>query len=975
MGVYNPGHDYVALYVMRKRDSAQSWLRNLLPPLGLVILGLLLSYSQGLERVDRYLYDALSTRLSRAPSENIVILAIDEQSLSQYGQWPWPRSIHANLIDKLSIGGARAIGFDIIFAEPARQNAQDDILLAEAVARSGRVIMPVFVEWNSVRDRLELTKPLEQLVEAVAGLGHVDFELDSDGILRRTFLKAGLGQPKWSAFSLSMLQLANPEFLPTLPGQRNGHLDVTASGNWVRDYEIFFPFAGKPGRYNQISYAEFLAPEFDPTVIKDKFVLVGTTALGLSDALPTPVSGESVLMSGVEINANLLDTLENGLAIVPMGTNKKLFLTALLIIVSLFTFSLFSERLFIVVVGGSLFLVLSITAFLLMKMQVWFPPVSALLVVLLSYPVWMWDRLENLLKKLFKERERAFVTLHSIGDGVITTDVDCRVEYLNPAAEKLTGYRNSEAVGLEVNQIFPLAVENEREKPCAIVRECIEKSEIIHMQAEVAFSDRVGDEHIVQVTAGPLMDEMGSSLGAVFGISDVTEKKQALQRLTYQATHDYLTDLPNRSLLFDRLYQAITRAHRTGKSVAILFLDLDNFKKVNDQLGHSGGDNLLKMVGKRLKEACRSGDTVARLGGDEFVVLLEELTDLRVTATVADKFIHLLEPPFSVAGNDFFITGSIGISVYPKDGTGVDELMKNADIAMYEAKKSGRNNYLFFSDEMNELIQNKLQLESDLRAALTGSELQLYYQPQIRLSDNRIIGVEALLRWISRDKQAISPASFIPVAEETGLILPLSEWVIETACRQARLWQDEMEESLCMAINISPRHFRDESFSSRLKGIIEQTGINPQNIDIEITESLIMQDVDRSVDIMHNFKSLGGTVSIDDFGTGYSSLSYLKKFPLDKLKIDKSFVDEIDINPKDEGLAKSIITMGHGLGLTVVAEGVETRMQFEKLKELDCDIVQGYYFSRPLPADEMTLLLRKSQYVDELVGEEPVYPN
>ncbi|WP_163337768.1 EAL domain-containing protein [Desulfopila sp. IMCC35008] len=950
----------------------KSWRRNLLPRLFLLLLGLLLTYSQGLQRMDRFVYDAISSRVTRPPSESIVILAIDELSLSQYGQWPWPRRVHADLIDKLSIGGAGVIGFDIIFAEPDRRNGQDDILLAEAVSRSGRVIMPVFAEWNRAGKGLNLTEPIESVRQGTAGLGHVDFELDSDGIMRRTFLRGGLGSPNWDAFALSMLRFGSPESVQRLPGKRNKNLAGAASGNWVRDYEVLLPFAGKPGHFRQLSYAEFMAPEFDPRAVRGKYVLVGTTASGLSDALPTPVSGESVPMSGVEINANLLDTLENRLAIVPMSIVGTMLLAALLISIPLFTFTLFSERFLLVIVGGSLFVTLCITVFLLVKMQVWFPPVAVLVTVALSYPVWMWDRLESLLRKLFKERERAFVTLHSIGDGVITTNIDCLIEYLNPAAEKLTGYRNAEAIGLRVNEIFPVLTENEGEKPCTIVRECIDKSEIIHMQEEAVFYDRSGNEHIVQVTAGPLMDDAGNSLGAVFGISDVTEKKQALKRLTYQATHDHLTALPNRSLLFDRLHLAITRAHRAGKSVAILFLDLDNFKKVNDQLGHSGGDVLLKMVGKRLKEACRSGDTVARLGGDEFVILLEELTDLRVTATVANKFIHLLEPPFHVAGNEFFITGSIGISVYPKDGTGVDELVKHADIAMYEAKKSGRNNYLFFSDEMNDLIQKKLRLEADLRSALSGSDLQLYYQPQVRIRDNKIIGVEALLRWIQADRQVISPASFIPVAEESGLILPLSEWVMQTACIQAKLWQDELEDPLCIAVNISPRHFRDEHFSSQLSGIIEQAGLNPQNLDLEITESLIMQDVERSVDIMRKFKSLGGTISIDDFGTGYSSLSYLKKFPLDKLKIDKSFVDEIDSNPKDEGLAKTIITMGHGLGLTVVAEGVETRRQLEKLRELGCDIIQGYYYSSPLPADEMTQLLRKSQYISEPVrkGEE-----
>lgn len=945
--------------------SGKSWVRTCLPALGLLALGLLLSYTQGLDRFDRFIYDTLSRHITRPPVENIVIIAIDEESLSRYGQWPWPRNIHGDLIDKLSIGGAKVIGFDIIISEPGRHGQQADSLLSEALARSGRVIMPVFAEWDPTMNHLQTRMPIPSVADAAAGLGHVDFELDSDGVMRRTFLNAGLGHPKWNAFSLEMLLLAHPNLVRELPGRRNTRLRSASPWNWVRDYEILLPFAGKPGHYKRISYAQFLEPDFDPTIVKGTFVLVGTTASGLSDALPTPVSGESLPMSGVEINANLLDTLENGLAVVPFGTTGRLSLTAIFILLPLLSFAMFTQRTIQIMAGSFLILIPLTSVLLLLKLHVWYPPASAMLILLLYYPVWVWNRLAQLVGKLFQEREHADVTLKSIGDGVITTDAACRIKYMNPAAEKLTGYTLAEAKGCLLETILKIAGSSKDAEPFGFVCQCIDTAEITQPQEEAVFHDRDGRKHFIRLTAGPLKDRSGRASGAVLGISDVTEKKYALEKLTYQATHDYVTDLPNRSLLFDRLHHAIIRAQRSKHSVAILFLDLDNFKKVNDQLGHSGGDRLLQMVGERLKKACRAGDTVARLGGDEYVMLLEEVIDLHIAARLAEKFIHLLAPPFHVDGHELFITASIGISAFPKDGSDIDILMKNADIAMYEVKKSGRNNFLFFSASMNDFIQKRLQLESALRAALNRSDLELFYQPQIRLSDNRIIGVEALLRWITDDRKIIPTSSFIPVAEESGLILPLSEWVLQTACRQAKIWEDQMDGTFRMSINISPRHFREGNLPGQLTKIIRATGINPRNLDLEITESVIMQNIDRSVNIMRDFKSLGGTITIDDFGTGYSSLSYLKQFPLDKLKIDKSFVDKIDRNRKDEALAKSIITLGHGLGLAVVAEGVEKYSQLEVLKRLGCDIIQGYYYSYPLPPDKLTTILLKSPFIKD----------
>ncbi len=941
---------------MKEVFSNESWWLKLLQPFFLIFLGAYLSYTNGLIRIDHFVYDYISTWSTRPSAEDIIIIAVDSESLVHYGQWPWPREIHADLIDKISVAGPKAIGFDIILAEPDRCDENGDRLLAEAMQRSGKVVLPVFAEHSACGIRLHLTTPIPAIAEVAAGFGHVDFELDADGIVRRAYLRAGVGYSKWPAFALAILDVAGSPVKQDIVADQSSEKSL---GKWIRADEVLLSFAGKPGHFKQVSYATFMRPDCDPSFLHDKIVLVGVTSSSLGDALPTPVSGESHLMSGVEINANLLDALAHGHIIRAMSREMRTFLSVLLICSVLLCYTLDSQKIIQIITVGSILFVVFFSSFLLLVFHVWFPPAAVLLVLFLIYPIWAWKRLDRLVESLFVEREQALVMLHSIADAVITTDSNCLIRYINPAAEELTGQTNERAVGRPLHEIFAVREECSGKSGEDIVKECLEISEIISFKGEVYYQDVMGRNHILGINAGPLRSSRKQAGGALLSINDITEKREALAKLTHQATHDPLTNLPNRMLLFDRLEQAIIRAIRNGSHVAILFLDLDNFKKVNDQVGHSGGDLLLQMIAERMKSVCRESDTVARLGGDEFIILLEGVTDTTMVAKVADKMLRLLRSPFRIHKNKFHVTGSIGVSIFPKDGEDADQLVKNADIAMYEAKKGGRNNFLFFSDEMNELIQGRLLLENELRSALSRSALELYYQPQIRLKDDKIVGVEALARWTAGTESYISPSSFIPVAEESGLILPLSEWVLSTACEQARIWQDEMSFPIRMSINISPRHFLGDSLLEQLERIIRQTGINPQNLDLEITEGVIMQDITRSVDIMTKFNEMGGTISIDDFGTGYSSLAYLKEFPLHRLKIDKSFVNDIDQDSKNVGLAKTIITMGHGLGLEVIAEGVETAEQLSILRELGCDIVQGYYCSQPLSADEVTRLLRK----------------
>ena len=429
-------------------------------------------------------------------------------------------------------------------------------------------------------------------------------------------------------------------------------------------------------------------------------------------------------------------------------------------------------------------------------------------------------------------------------------------------------------------------------------------------------------------------------------------------RVEYLAYHDGLTGLPNRSLFSKLLSQCISEAHRYERRLAVAFLDLDRFKQINDTLGHEAGDELLKEVATRLKGCVRDSDTVARLGGDEFVVLLPTLADERYAAIVAQKILAEAAKPFSLMGQEFRVTASIGISTYPQDGLDEQTLTKNADIAMYQAKAEGKNNFQFYSEKLNANSLERLTLESSLRHALERNEFCLHYQAKREIAGGKITGMEALLRWNHPDLGTVAPMQFIPVAEETGLIIPIGKWVLKTVCLQSVKWQKQGLPALSIAVNLTARQFLDEQLLYDVASILAETGMDPHLLELELNESLLIHDVENTLRILTGLKSLGVRIAVDDFGTGYSSLAMLQRFPLDTIKIDRSFMRDIVGTPQDTGLADAIIAMGKSLSLTVVAQGVETKEQADHLRSHACDELQGFYFKRPLPVDEFTQLLR-----------------
>lgn len=450
----------------------------------------------------------------------------------------------------------------------------------------------------------------------------------------------------------------------------------------------------------------------------------------------------------------------------------------------------------------------------------------------------------------------------------------------------------------------------------------------------------------------------GEMFLAGFGV-DVTKIKRAWDHMEHLATHDRLTGLPNRNLFFDRLQHSIEKAARRGEHLAVMFVDLDNFKTINDSFGHQMGDMLLIQVAAQLRACTRRQDTVSRLGGDEFTVIAEDIRESSedVVAGTAERIIHALETPFDLGGREALLSASVGIAFYPKDGEDVTTLLKSADTAMYKAKEIGKNNYQFFTEEMNAHTAERHALAADLRRALTGGEFYLVYQPQVDLRSERILGVEALLRWQHPTRGLLLPDAFIPLAETTGLIVPIGEWVLRHVCAQLREWSGQGLNGFRVAVNLSPRQFRQQGLVETVREIVHESGVPASSLEFELTESCVMDDAATAARILQQLKDMGVWLAIDDFGAGYSSLKYLKRFPIDNLKIDSHFIKDLASDSDDQAIVDAIITMGHSMRLAVIAEGVETQQQMEFLQSKGCDSVQGHYIDYPLSARDVSKVI------------------
>ncbi|HET6757589.1 MAG TPA: EAL domain-containing protein [Burkholderiales bacterium] len=556
---------------------------------------------------------------------------------------------------------------------------------------------------------------------------------------------------------------------------------------------------------------------------------------------------------------------------------------------------------------------------------------------------------------LLRQIEARFSALtENASEVIVVVQENGAVSYASPSLARVLGYNAQDFIGKSAFDYIHFedlgsvqaALSSINNKPGA------------KAVVEFRFRHADGAWRVLEAVGKNCVDNPSVS-GIVLNSRDVTERRLTEQRATYLAQHDSLTGLPNRNLLHDRIQRALVAAGRSHTRVGILFIDLDRFKTINDSLGHQIGDRLLQAVAQRVLSCVREGDTVARQGGDEFVVVLPGVNDAEDTARVAQKILDALPQSFRIEQQDFHITSSIGICLYPDDGSDVETLKRHADTAMYQAKESGRNTYRFFTGRMNEAAQERLLLENNLRRAVRQKEFKLFYQSQIDLASGSIVGVEALVRWQHPEKGLVAPSDFIPIAEETGLIVNLGEWVLHEACREARGWQVAGLPAVKVTVNLSARQFREKDLLGTVRGALTASELDPRFLELELTESVVMEDADATITTLEELNELGVALAIDDFGTGYSSLSYLKRFPIDKLKIDQSFVRDVTNDPNDAAIASAIIALARSLKVKVIAEGVETFEQLAFLREHGCEEGQGYYFAKPVPGYEFTQFLEE----------------
>jgi diguanylate cyclase (GGDEF)-like protein/PAS domain S-box-containing protein len=570
----------------------------------------------------------------------------------------------------------------------------------------------------------------------------------------------------------------------------------------------------------------------------------------------------------------------------------------------------------------------------------------------------MIERAANV-EAIFEEKERAQVTLNSIGDAVVSIDISGQITYLNGIAEGLTGWRKDEALGHPLDEIFQILDSKTRARAANPMVLAIRENRTVTLAPNCVLIRRDGVEAAIEDSTSPIHDRRGKVTGAVMVFHDVSAARAMALKMSYLTQHDSLTELPNRVLMNDRLVEALVLSQRHRRKLAVLFVDLDRFKHINDSLGHVVGDRLLQSTATRLATCVRSSDTVSRQGGDEFVILLWEVRHAQDAALAAENILRALRRPHRVDHHELHITASIGIVTYPDDGVDAETLLNRADIAMYHAKESGRDNYQFFKPSMNEGAIERQAVEGDLRQALERQELLLCYQPTINLLTGAIIGVEALLRWRHPRRGLLPPAQFIAIAEESGLIVPIGRWVLREACRQARAWRVAGLPSVCIAVNISSVELRAPSFTSAVRAILAETRLEPRYLELELTETFLMQDSSSTADVLNELKDIGVRLALDDFGTGYSSLTYLKRFPIDALKIDRSFIHDLTTDADDASIVTAVIGMGDNLHMRVVAEGVETREQLEMLRRHGCHQAQGFYLCRPVSALEFGHLLQQ----------------
>ncbi len=805
---------------------ARTLRRSLLLAGALAFVSLFLLVAGGAQRLDNLFYDAMLGVHQRPANEELLIVAIDEKSLGSLGRWPWPRRIHAQMIDKLSAAGASAIGIDVLFSEEDTSDSQGDAELARAIESSGRVVLAVGPGNENNSRLISEVLPTPDLAASAALFGHIDFELDKDGISRRVYLKAGLGDARWPIFGLALLYIAHPDF------EQNFFTDTVVSqysAGWVRRHPMLIAYTGPPGHIAKVSFVDVLEGRVPQERLRNRIVMIGATAIGLGDSLSTPLSGSQTSMSGIEANANVLATIMDRLQLRESGFGSRLVFNLVLLFLLLLWFLVFPVRFALSGYFLCLMFTLSSSLALFFWFHVWFPPSTPLFLQTALYIIWT----------------------------------------------------------------------------------CLEFTQLKRLSSQL---------------------------------------RHQVDKL---AQHDRITGLENRPQLEQRL-ESMLESNKNGvPGFSVLILSMGRHRSVIDLLGIGGNDQLHQNISQRLISTVSEGDKVYRLDGAEFAVLIDHDQGIVSPEGTAARLVQSLLRPFSIEQEQFTITPSIGASQYPFDGENVRELIDNAYTAMHQARRDKIRSFCMFSPQIKASVGKASRIHQDLRNSVTRGELVCLYQPQVDVKTGKLTGVETLVRWNHPTLGEISPADFIPQAESEGVIVAMGQWVLSQACAQGQAWNKHFGQRLRIAVNVSAVQLNSTDLVDMVSKVLIYSGMPASSLELELTESALLADEDATLAALTALKRLGLELAIDDFGTGYSSLTYLKNFPIDRIKIDQSFITDIDTSNESAEIARSIVSMTHSLGLAVIAEGVERPEHLAFLKELGCEEAQGFLIGRPMTADDL----------------------
>jgi len=882
----------------------------------------------GFDAIEQSFADLRFMLTGREASGDLVVVGIDPQSLKQLSVWPWPRSYHAAVVDRLVEAGATRIALDIDFSSASEPKG--DAALADALANAGdRIILPVFRQVTGLPNGqagVVYTAPLPRFQDH-AQLASVNAIPDGDGLIRRH----------------SLSDFLRDELIVTMPAALAG-LNRLSADIFHIDYGI------RPDSIPVLSYVDVMQGRFDPDRIKGKKVIIGATAVELGDNYAVPLHKA---LPGPVVQALAYESLAQGRALHRVAPWVTLVGAVFITLVLGRRFQAWSWRRGLIELTAlvAVMIVLSVALQAVWPVMIELTPCAAVAVMLYGMALFRRiDRQEFILARRGNRMRRNSALMRSVvensSEAILTISEDMVIELANPAAESMFGGRAGGLAGSSLSLILPAATNGgildswQRTAESGIeVQAIAQDGTTFEIEATVDRMSLDGSSHFILVAR------------------DITERKAQQNLLEYLALHDPLTSLPNRTLLMDRLDHAIAASKRDGTRLALLILDLDRFKEINDTLGHAVGDSLLVAVGQTLSAPLRASDTVARLGGDEFAVLLPSVSDFDQAREVAARIAKAAHQPFQVEDLMLDVGVSIGVAVYPEHGENAADLMRGADVAMYMAKRDATTVAVYDEDRDHNSVRN-LSMGGELRQALDEDELVLYYQPQIEIATGRLAGVEALVRWNHPRYGLVPPIEFITLAEQSGLIGPLTRWILRNALDHLGGWQ-KAGYRIGMAVNLSPRNLLEEDLAGAVAQLMDRHGIEPGSLTMEITEDAIMTDPDRAVAAVGHLRACSARISVDDFGTGHSSLAYLTALPVDELKIDKSFVLNMAEKSSDAVIVRSLVELAHDLGLSVVAEGIETEPALEALRRLGCDIGQGYHLGRPMRREAFDRWMRE----------------